>query len=138
MIGKELFNFTCGEYLGSGISRHVFAYEPDDRYVIKMEVGATCQNWLEWRLWHDLTEHENQKWLAPCIRISGCGMWMVQARTKKPPENYKWPEKLPAFLTDQSHENYGLYKGRLVAHDYGVNLCNNYARSKRMRRADWH
>jgi hypothetical protein len=44
---------------------------------------------------------------------------------------------MPAFFTDLKRENFGLLLGRLVCHDYGVNLLMENGMTKRMRKANW-
>lgn len=138
MAGKELFEFTCGELLGYGIHRAVFVYNPDPTCVIKYQYVPSFQNVREWDLWNDL-EHNDEirKWLAPCVRISENGIWLVQKRTKLVPKGYKMPERVPRFMTDIKQANFGIYKGRLVSHDYANHLCVNYAISKAMKKAEW-
>lgn len=139
MLSKDLFQSICGEFLGEGIERVVFEYKPDPTCVIKMQKEEWFhQNITEWELWNDVEHNENTaKWLAPCIEISPSGFWLVQKRTKCIPKNFKFPDRIPQFLTDLSKENFGMYKGHLVAHDYARNLCCNYALSNKMRKANW-
>jgi len=137
MIGKELFNFVCGDYLGEGIQRTVFEYNPDPSCVVKIQANCGFQNVKEWELWRSIQFHDNAKWLAPCVEISSNGLLLIQKKTKEIPDNFKMPKSMPRFLTDTKYENWGIFKGRLVCHDYGLTLCENYAMDKRKKKAEW-
>lgn len=137
ICGKEFFEFICGDLLGIGQHRAVFVYTPDPSCVIKFQRQIGPQNWLEWQLFHDLFEHANQLLLAPCLRISENGIWLVQRRTQPVPKNFQWPKKIPEFITDTKRPNFGIYKKRLVCHDYANNLCENYARTVKMKKVEW-
>lgn len=136
-VEQDLFRFMCGELLGHGASRDVYVFEPDPRYVLKIETGAqSFSNVREWDIWHD-AQHmgdEVSKWLAPCKSISPSGVVLMQRRTK-PATTY--PDKLPAWMTDTKRQNFGMIGRRFVAHDYGNHLICNSGMTKRLRKADW-
>ena len=139
MISKDLFQFICGDFIGEGIERVVFEYKIDPSCVIKMQKEeGMYQNITEWDLWSDVQFCEDTlKWLAPCLQISPCGLWLIQKKTKPVPKNFEYPKKIPQFLTDLSKSNFGMYKGQLVSHDYARNLCSNHAMTNKMRIAKW-
>jgi hypothetical protein len=138
ITGKELFEFMCGDLIGYGIHRVVFEFKPDPTCVIKFENNpGRFANVREWEMWRDLQMTPMKKWLAPCISISENGIWMVQKRTKPIPEKYKLPGKVPRWMTDIKAQNFGLYKGQLVCHDYANHLCVNHAISTAMKKAEW-
>lgn len=98
-IEYDFFRTFCGERLGGGAGRDVYAFGLDDKYVIKFEGGdQSFQNVLEWNLWKDAEEMGDPdvlKWLAPCDRISPSGRILIQQRTKPA---IKYPDKIPAFF----------------------------------------
>lgn len=134
---RDFFRMFCGNKLGSGSARQVYECEYNPEYVVKIEDAAhSFQNVLEWNIWND-AQHMHpdiQKWLAPCVRISPCGIILIQKRTKPAK---KYPEKLPSWLTDTKRQNYGMIGNRFVCHDYGVNLMCNNGLTKRLRKVEW-
>ena len=134
-ISSEFFETFCGDFIGEGIGRCVFQHAGDPSCVIKIEwVSRSFQNPLEWDLWtqHSRAKTSVVKWLAPCIRISGSGGVLIQKKVARLPEGFKLPKFVPSVLcNDMKFDNWGLYKGRLVCHDYGrheavrlASLCN--------------
>lgn len=122
-MGRELFRFISEKRIGSGVGRTVYEYRMNKAdTVIKIEENScSFQNILEWEAWLTFRETAfGKKWLAPCIRISACGIYLLQARTRPPGPTYKWPKKLPYIMTDRKRENFGILNGRLVLHDYGT------------------
>jgi hypothetical protein len=119
---RELYCMLFGERLGGGLAREVYEYLPNkETTVIKVENSmGSFQNVMEWELWNELKDTPLRRWIAPCIRISSNGMYLMMERTTPPPSNYRWPKKIPAWLNDRKRENFGLWKGRLVCHDYGI------------------
>ncbi len=132
---KDFFKLICGERLGGGMSRDVYEFGPD--FVIKFEYGnGFFQNIMEWETWQEVKETEFAPWFAPCEKISGTGIVLIQRRTK-PLKANKYPKDMPAFLGDFKHSNYGMYKGHLVAHDYGRTRLMTAGLTKRMVAANW-
>lgn len=121
---EEFNNFMLGEYIGSGESRAVYEdpMQPK-RWVIKIERSVKNRefhNIREWNLWNETEDYpEARSWLAPCHRISMGGRILVMARTKplKGVVDLKGV-KIPDFLGDCHYRNLGIYKGRIVCHDY--------------------
>lgn len=137
VLGAELFDHVVGDMLGEGVDRTVFEYMPDKTCVIKFSVRrGGFQNINEWDLW---TQHKagkgtsTCKWLAPCVSISHSGNVLIQKRTKPVPFTWKLPNTVPNILTaDMKRENWGIYKGRLVCHDYGRHNAVFYASKVRV------
>lgn len=135
-VNKAIRCLLMGEFLGSGACRSVYVYLPDPTKVIKImdQPDSTFfQNQLEWEYWHDMPKPQ-RKWLAPCHGISDCGLALVQDRTSPLAEYTKLPKKIPTFLHDEHRSNFGMLKGKVVCHDYGL-LNPTY--SMRMRKANW-
>lgn len=122
-IKHDFIGLFLAERLGEGCAREVFAAANDAQLVFKVEnVAASFQNVLEWETWQQVRYTKWAKWFAPCIQISNCGIVLAQARTTPLPPD-RVPRQLPNFLTDLKPSNFGLYKGRVVAHDYALNLA---------------
>ena len=144
LINDAFNEFFLGEKLGSGIDREVYVFLPDPDQVIKVETGmGNFQNVMELLIWSAARDNMPmsrtlKNALAQVFHISQSGNWLRMERTWPPPKNYKWPDRMPAGLTDFKRSNYGLNKGgRLVCHDYGINLVIHNGISKAMRKADW-
>lgn len=135
-VEKDVFQMLCGERIAEGSAREVFECAYDDSLVVKIENGAqSFQNITEWQLWHDAQFHTAaSKWLAPCEKISPCGLVLIQRKTK-PAKSF--PDRLPVWITDTKRSNFGRIGGRFVCHDYGNHLVCNSGLSKRTRKVDW-
>ena len=118
----DFIDLFCGEHLGSGVSRDVYVYQIDPRWVIKIETpDSEGDNWAEWRVWNTVkyTTDGTKDWFAPCDWISRAGRVMLQKRTKPiETKEKKIPEKIPAFFTDVKDSNFGWIGNQLVCHDY--------------------
>lgn len=131
LLGEKL-----GE--GNGRDREVYVCGFDDSLVIKIEITKAndCQNVAEYLLWNlinrEAEARENsekvrghfarmREWLAPCVSLSDGGAVLVMKRTT-PASLNDFPKRVPRFLFDLKRQNFGLYKGRLVCHDYGTAL----------------
>lgn len=135
---RDLVNIICGDYIGRGMSRWVYAFKPDSQFVIKYEpCGDDFQNVLEWRVWETVKNTPMKKWFAPCLSLSGNGLWLVQRRVTKPAHE-KYPDKIPAWFGDTKYANFGMLDGRIVACDYGMpSLSRLMARQARLTKAKW-
>ncbi len=113
----ELFHFMAGDRIGQGIAREVYVFKPDTRWVIKFELqrDGDFQNVTEWLTWTNAPP-QVRRWLAPCIDISAGGRILLQARVTP---LLKAPAKHPRWMDDMHLDNWGTYKGRPVAVDYG-------------------
>jgi len=119
VLTYEMLDMILGEYLGSGISRAVFVYKPDIRFVIKVEISSYSANILEWRTWHNFKEDKRiSKWLCPIKDISTHGLFLIQKRAKKIEDTSLLPLKLPTFLSDIKSDNFGWIGKQLVMVDY--------------------
>lgn len=132
---RELFWMLCQERLGGGVSRVCWSSALLPDCVIKVEENSQCfQNIIEWETWSRVRGTPFEKWFAPCRWISSNGSVLIMAKTSKPA---KYPDKVPAFMTDLKTDNWGIYKGKFVCHDYGYHLLMERGMTKRMRKADW-
>lgn len=124
---------TDDTLIGRGTTREVYSFLFDPRYVVKYEhsVGTFC-NVNEFRTW-EYSGGDMQKWLAPCIALSPCSRYLIQARTT-PCKAEDLPRLVPAFFTDKGLPNFGWYEDRIVCHDYGYTIPNY---SMRMIKANW-
>lgn len=136
MIALDLARMLTGERLGQGISRTVYEWLLIKDAVVKFEREGWHQNVIEWETWERIEHTELARWFAPCLDISPCGRVLIQGRTKPVPAA-KYPEKVPSFFTDLKRENWGIYKGRPVCHDYGIHLMLENGMTKRERKARW-
>jgi hypothetical protein len=135
---KEFFEAMCGERLGGGMSRDVWSSVLDPSVVIKFETDkGHFQNVMEWEVWQEVKETKWAKWFAPCVSISGTGSVLIQKRTKVVSNRDKYPVKMPVFLGDFKYSNYGLFKGQMVAHDYGRCRLMTEGLTDRMKKVDW-
>jgi hypothetical protein len=119
-------------------------------WVVKFEYAkGYFQNVYEYRIWERVNTHGRppscdieklQKWLAPVAHISDCGMWMLQRKTMPVTitELKRRLPKIPVWLTDTKADNWGKIGTRIVCHDYGTALVNDYGLSTRLKRADWY
>lgn len=125
---SELNHLFVGSMIARGTYREVYELMHDASLVLKYEARPRCfNNAIEWEIWNEVKGAELARWLAPCIQISFSGSFLIQARTQPITE---MPDEVPDFLADLKLENFGLYEGRVVAHDY----ANNHLFSKGLRR----
>lgn len=135
-VNRDFFHMITGDIIGAGEFRIVFEHAHRKDLVLKFEPHAqSFHNIAEWDLWQDNRDNKPvARWLAPCEFISPCGIILAQKKTGKPqPSDY--PNMVPEFLTDLKRKNFGLYEGRLVAHDYG--LYNADIPTKRKKASWW-
>ena len=111
-IHEEGFNLLCGELLGRGMSRQVFACHLRDDLVVKTESGhGNFQNVIEWETWQRVRDTPFAVHFAPCHSISPCGAVLIQSRTR-PAGLGEFPRLMPAFLCDFKRTNYGVIAGK--------------------------
>ena len=140
IVSVDLYQLMCGKWLGGGIGRGVYVLGVDPSLVIKIEtVSRSFQNVTEWEVWNDLErgDYEAMDWFAPCHYISPCGTILIQARTT-PLDKSQAAKRVPAFFTDLKYQNFGMYDGRVVAHDYGYHKFVELGLNSKMRRAQWY
>jgi hypothetical protein len=135
-IQREFALSLLGDIIGAGIGRRVFENSLDKSLVFKVEDcnGSRFQNVLEWETWQNAKGTKLERWLAPCDWISHSGSILLQRRTTPA---FKYPPRLPAFLTDTKRSNYGMLNGKFVCHDYGTNVAMSLGLVQRERKAEW-
>lgn len=130
---EDLFNMVCGEKLGKGLHRDVYACKIRPDLVVKVETDEYryFANVLEMKFWSDHEHYQKvANWLAPCEYLSPDGRILMMRRAEPIPPSYKMPDKLPAFLTDLKRENFGFVNGVLVCVDYAMTIPNPSTRYK--------
>lgn len=134
----DLINLLCGKQLGSGQYRTVFQCAIDPGRVVKHDNGNNFSNINEWQVYKEFEGTEVEQWLAPVFWLSPLGLWLIQAKTTPIPDG-QLPDKIPAIFADTKAENWGIYQGRPVCHDYGNHNVYNLARrgALTLKRADW-
>jgi len=135
---NDLINLVCGRKLGEGTYRMVFEYAIDKSKVVKRDNGGNFSNINEWQISNEFAGTPLAKWIAPVYWISPRGLWLIQARTT-PITLDQLPDKIPAIFADTKIENWGLFEGRPVCHDYGNHRAFVLAGKAgiRMRSANW-
>lgn len=147
-VKDEMVRFMCGKELGRGISRTVFEYAFDPKFVLKIEHNQhRNQNASEYIFWDhicDLPKAQKQivqPWFARVAWCSSTNSILMQERTQPVTldELRANVPKVPMFLSDLKVGNWGRIGKRYVCHDYGTALIAEhglYAGAK-LRRADW-
>jgi len=122
VISRDFYDTICTKRIGYGVTRQVFEANPllMPNKVVKIEVGTGhFQNQLEWIMWERWkSDKKVSKWLIPCVSISPSGIVLIQERGR-PMEDNERPKKIPAWAADTKPENWSIYEGRPVMHDYG-------------------
>lgn len=137
-VYEDAFNLLCGELLGSGAHRKVFACKLRPDLVVKVEEADNryFANVHEMKFWCDNQYYTKvAQWLAPCEYLSPDGRLLLQKRVAPLGPDEKLPSKLPAFLTDLKRSNFGRIGKRLVCVDYAMVLGHP---SVRERRVNWY
>lgn len=125
------------ERLGYGSGREVYACRVRPELVVKLEAERySFQNIREWEVWQSIQYTPWAKWFAPCESISPNGSALLQRRTTPVPEG-RLPDRVPVFLTDLKPDNFGMFEGRVVCHDYGNHLMLENGMTNRMKKAQW-
>lgn len=133
----DAFNLLCGDVLGAGVHRTVYACALMPQWVVKVENthNRFFANVHEAKFWSDHQWNDRVlQWLAPCGDMSPDGRILLQRRVDPLPFNYELPEKMPAFLADLKRSNFGIFEDRLVCVDYAI---INPTASTRMAKARW-
>lgn len=137
VVFEDAFNMLCGNKLGEGIHREVFACKLREDLVVKVENDPRryFANVFEMRFWND-NEHcaKIARWLAPCEFLSPDGRVLLQRRIEPLRESDKLPTTLPAFLSDVKRDNFGMLDGRIVCADYAMTIPSP---SLRLKKAEW-
>jgi hypothetical protein len=134
----DLINLLCGKQLGAGQYRTVFQCAIDPERVIKHDNGDNFSNINEWQIFSEFEGTPLEQWIAPVFWLSPRGLWLIQAKTT-PIAAGQLPKKVPAIFADTKPDNWGMYKGRPVCHDYGNHNLYNLARRSALvlKRPDW-
>lgn len=136
-LAQDFYDMFCGDLLGEGISRQVYAHRLDPSAVIKIEVAhGAFQNVMEWELWSVVAHTKSARWFAPCVSISPCGLVLIQ---KKAIDVRKedLPRKVPTALTDLKTANWGRLGSAVVCRDYGCNKALSLGVLGGLRKAGW-
>ncbi len=141
----EAFNLLCGEKLGTGAFRDVYACAILPDCVVKVEIRAeSFCNITEWTTWKAVENTPASRWFAGCRWISPGGCVLIQERTR-PPAPHEFLAKIPSYFTDLKHRNWGMAKSFngdkewLVCHDYGNNMIIEKGTNTRsLKRAIWN
>lgn len=141
--GATIINDTLGLLLGRrlarGTYRDVYECAIDTALVVKIEARKVefC-NQTEWAIWLNSFKTQWRQWLAPCISISCFGVALVMRKTLPMHESQR-PALVPNFLEDLKLENWGMFDGRPVVHDYGNHRIFDLAQGlHRMVPGRWH
>lgn len=136
-LSRDFCDFFLGEYLGSGVSRHVFRSKANQKRVIKIAYDSPRENIIEDEVWTRIQfVKKYNKWFSPVHSISPSGyvLEMSYARTI-PSLNY--PDKIPAFFTDVNRSNFGWLNGHVVCLDYAANLLMEKGMDCGNRKVEW-
>lgn len=121
ILSLEFLDFFLGKYLGSGISRHVYEFALDPKWVIKLEHDNLNANSLEFHVWQRVQYTNIAKWFAPVKMMSRCGRVLMMKRAQPVPVK-DIPLKVPHFFTDICYDNFGMIGNQIVSIDYASNL----------------
>ena len=121
-VCTDLITSICGEHIGSGQFRDVFAYNLDSSYVVKIAPKDNSHNLTEYLLWEEIKGLCGNldyipKWFAPVKWISPSGHILIMKRTEK--KDKPRPESIPKFFWDVKSDNFGWIGDKFVCHDYG-------------------
>lgn len=137
VFATDFAGMMLGAVLGAGESRIVFQNKLDSSTVIKVERRSkSFHNVAEWDTWNNFIDTPLEPWLAPCLDISSCGIYLIQRKTVVAAAK-DYPEKVPTFFTDTKYSNWGLYDDRLVCHDYANSTLYRPGAHKNLVNAQW-
>ena len=134
---SELSDLVLGRQIGFGVYKDVFVFQPNTDLVIKFAATDPAMNYREWDIWNSV-DKEIKKWLAPCVRISDCGVFLIQKRVERKPKK-DYPKMIPAFLTDTKYSNFGWIDNKFVCCDYGgfYNIFLDGKPNTKLVKANW-
>ncbi|QGH72797.1 MAG: hypothetical protein [Podoviridae sp. ctLUJ1] len=125
---EGIADIVVGAKIGSGFSRDVYQWAPNNEHVLKVAKNyrGIEANVIEFSTWEIVMREgsfyfDARQWFAPCTEISGCGRYLIMAKTH-PVKPEEAPTVVPSFITDLKLDNIGWLDGRIVFHDYGMNL----------------
>lgn len=112
----------CGEQLGSGEHRTVYAMKGTENIVIKIEnkpgVFANIKEYVNFNE-HGHTDGLGE-FLCPVIIISETGNILLMRRSRPIKSFKELPERIIKCLIDLKIENFGWLGDQLVCHDYSL------------------
>lgn len=114
---KGALHKYCGELIGNGLNRDVYALKFNPDYVVKIQRTQSFDNIIEWQVWLAVSYSDLNEWFAPCIIINETGTVLVQKRVRAKMKKF-YPKKLPVFFTDFKYANYGFIGDQFVCCDY--------------------
>lgn len=122
-VSADLITSMLGKKIGNGVHRHVYDYNLEKNYVIKLEVGSSSANITEYLLWDEIQGFKGdlawvKEWFAPVKWISPNGKILVMEKTEEKPGKER-PRKVPSFFSDLKYDNWGWIGNKFVCHDYG-------------------
>lgn len=144
-LNESILDLCMGRKIGSGYSRDVYEWLPDTTKVLKVArednlFRGVAANIAEFELWERVREGEfynnAKQWLAPVHLISNDGKAMLQSRTE-PVRTCELPAKIPVWITDVKQNNVGWLDGKIVFHDYAMNLIPENGLSNKTVKAYW-
>lgn len=117
-------DYHIGELIGEGDRRLVYAHRYDHRIVVKvLKDPKDDHNKIEWSNWKYVENTDKSRWLAPCIAISDCGVYLYQLRGE-PADSI--PSNVPDWMSPINDCAEPIFKyqwvnlgGNLVLADYG-------------------
>jgi len=119
IVSLEMCDFFLGKLLGYGVSRCVFEYSFDKRFVVKIDLSDYNANVIEANIWQHVARIPKlSKWFAPVGMLSRCGRIMFQRKCNTKTEVSKYPKNIPDFFRDVKYSNWGLLGDRVVCFDY--------------------
>ena len=135
---EDIQSLLLGQCLGIGIHRKVAVFNPDPTLVIKCAIECPNINVLEDEVWMMVSETNIAKWFAPCVRISDCGLFLLQKRVETRPKS-EYPKLIPSFFGDLKYSNFGWLNGQFVCCDYAgfISTSMSHKWNGRMKKADW-
>lgn len=125
----DLYYLMCGREIGQGCYRTVYSTILNKDWVIKRDTGENYSNIMEWQIYDEFKNTPIAKWLAPVYYMSPRGLWLVQAKTE-PLQQAQMPTRVPAIFADTKLDNWGMWEGSPVCHDYGNNRVFDIARKQ--------
>jgi hypothetical protein len=108
--------------LGTGGAREAYASDQFPDLVAKqMYWPLASTNAKEWLNWAKISAEAPDlvKWFAPCVAYDEKNDILVMKRTAPIPSR-RWPLFIPDCFDTEKRENFGLYAGHFVCHDYAT------------------
>lgn len=130
---SELMSLLVGDKIGEGKYRRVYDCRLDPTLVVKVDRSGEVPeaNQTEWCLWQNTPEKIRRRWLLPCVLLSRGGTILLQRKgTQLHAADYAdtkiVPPKIPRILNQDAHvNNFSLYKGKALCHDYAMLTFDN-------------